>query len=1658
ANFTFDGDRLKDINIPSLGGGSNRYRYETNTAGMTSELKYEVDDDPVLKTTYGYTDGNLTTVKLWENRAPAGEPADWGDAPISTTFYSYHPGSNRMRHVIPPQIHRQMMNNGIDPEEATESQLNEYAASEFAEYDSNNRVTLFYTSGRRYQQTFSYRTNPVPPASAFTGWASCTEVVRADGSVMSCYYNRSGQLMLKMVQDGDQTWYPLCQQFEEGSGRILLSASGSAIEGIDEGTPTLVNLSATVGKITVYDYTAAGYLQNTKIQNGTSGTLIPQEKLEYQACPETANGTIYVVNKRTTYRDDAGTQEVVTTYSYDYHSGTNQISKKTTHLPVVPTSENGTGASYQTETHFNTLGALIKTVDQLGVATTYEYDAATGGMTRMTQDPTGLNLVTDYELDRRGRTILTLGPEHEVDLAGTPTALRTCRWTYFQDDIEGTWTFNGYRTTVGPAVDQIVGPVSINRPNLPPPADMAAYAGWRQSSLIQAVYDGEGIPAPDTVFGQETWTRWTVGLSDRASEYKEQWTYFNIPLGGYGHQSENYGRKLFAYDSVGRQNWTMCAGATIDQTTFNAMGWPVREELGTVAGLSVTTVREFDANGNVTQVTAPVDTNTANDRVTTNTYDFRNRLLTSARHFDEFPLAFIDTYAYDNRNLVTSQRTYKTDAAAPSNSIARTNTEYDALGRAFTIWNYQSNGISTNRQKSSLYYDATGRVARNAPSGSKLFTANVYDAVGRLAVSYQAYPDTGDSPTTDPTDMSHCVVMEQQEMAYDEVGNLISTIGRKRFDDASGDGPLGTPASTTQPKARVSYAAGYADATGRLVAVATYGTNGGTSWNRSQIVPLRSDTILVNSTFYDAAGNATAATDPADITNSRFYDDAGRLVTTVENDAATGSRTTHYEYTDDGWLTKLKSENPDTGLQVTEWVRGVSIAQGSTINSNRLVFQKIYPDSTGTADRITYLYNRQLQVTGMTDQNGTVHAYQIDKLGRLLVDQVEAFGTGVDTTVGRITTGYNPNGLLSVQSSWNVDGSVNLNQVLSSYNVFNQLTSETQRPNGSAASPSVGVSYEYANGSANTLRMTRSSIISSVGVQIVYNSAMADALSRPDEIDYSTPISILRTSYLGLGTLVDQKVYSAGSSTVPISEWTMQNGSTGDAGDKYTGLDRFGRLVETLWKNTGGDQVHARYGRNRVGGVEWRRDDKAHAMSVNTQDNYYWYDGLQQVTRHDRGNLVPSFGPPYTGIDNRQQQELFNFDETGNWNSNYSESPALDQSRVNNQANQIVSLDGPSSVVQPAYDLAGNMTTIPKPGDWTAGYDLVWDAWNRLVTVKSGATVIASYAYDARNCRVKTTVGGVAKNFIYDNQWRVLEERPVATPTVIDHKYDWNPLDRWDLVRRLRSTGGGTLNEVLYPLKDYLDPVALIDATGAVVERYGYDAFGPVSFMDASFASRSSSSYEWNFLFHAEFQDVETGLYNYGYRYYHPDLGRWISMDPIGEKGGLNLYNFVGDNPIDGQDYLGLQLTLPGGVAGAAAAGMTAAEISETFGVSMLVAAAAVDAARKKNPSLNPDPDPEPKPEPKPPVLPPVLPQPDPKPKRRVPICSFDRFGSPFMNESGVPLEHGGSTSCSCVYKCSDVSIVVVPALKKEDCPFSFPVVPVGKPILEGMTGAWTNG
>ena len=58
-------------------------------------------------------------------------------------------------------------------------------------------------------------------------------------------------------------------------------------------------------------------------------------------------------------------------------------------------------------------------------------------------------------------------------------------------------------------------------------------------------------------------------------------------------------------------------------------------------------------------------------------------------------------------------------------------------------------------------------------------------------------------------------------------------------------------------------------------------------------------------------------------------------------------------------------------------------------------------------------------------------------------------------------------------------------------------------------------------------------------------------------------------------------------------------------------------------------------------------------------------------------------------------------------------------------------------------------------------------------------------------------------------------------------------------------------------------------------------------------------------IFSTKYQDAETGLYYYGYRYYSPELGRWINRDPIEEEGGLNFYTFSHNEPTNLIDPIG---------------------------------------------------------------------------------------------------------------------------------------------------------
>jgi len=196
----------------------------------------------------------------------------------------------------------------------------------------------------------------------------------------------------------------------------------------------------------------------------------------------------------------------------------------------------------------------------------------------------------------------------------------------------------------------------------------------------------------------------------------------------------------------------------------------------------------------------------------------------------------------------------------------------------------------------------------------------------------------------------------------------------------------------------------------------------------------------------------------------------------------------------------------------------------------------------------------------------------------------------------------------------------------------------------------------------NTIRRESITYPNTAAITTEYGSGTPDALSRPSALKHGTTV-LATYQFLGLGTNVEVKYQAAGNLML-----TYENGGTGDAGDKYTGLDRFGRLVETIWKIGSDKKVHSTYGRNRFGGVVWRKDEKAHAVSKTNQDNFYWYDGLYQVQQHQRGDL----NAYQTGITSPPvQDEVWACDAMGNWLAYDTQVPSLSQTRDYNKANEI---------------------------------------------------------------------------------------------------------------------------------------------------------------------------------------------------------------------------------------------------------------------------------------------------------------------------------------------------------------------------------------------------
>ena len=264
---------------------------------------------------------------------------------------------------------------------------------------------------------------------------------------------------------------------------------------------------------------------------------------------------------------------------------------------------------------------------------------------------------------------------------------------------------------------------------------------------------------------------------------------------------------------------------------------------------------------------------------------------------------------------------------------------------------------------------------------------------------------------------------------------------------------------------------------------------------------------------------------------------------------------TEMRYGPGGLLVELIAKNPVTGDQVTRYEHGVTLAD-SAVASNRLLRAEIYPDAKDSSDRVKHSYNRQGQRTRMQDQNGSVHEYEHDLLGRQTADKVTTLGNGVAGAVRRIGTTYEVRGLVEKVTSYSdAAGTTPLNEVQNVYNSFGQLAEQYQEHSGAVNTGTTPkVQYAYADGSDNTIRPTSMTYPNGRVLDYLYDDTHADKLSRIRTLRWDG-IAVCRYSYLGLNTFV---------TTDYLQPQVKLDYALGSGANPYAGFDCFGRIIDLL--------------------------------------------------------------------------------------------------------------------------------------------------------------------------------------------------------------------------------------------------------------------------------------------------------------------------------------------------------------------------------------------------------------------------------------------------------------------------------------------------------------
>lgn len=372
------------------------------------------------------------------------------------------------------------------------------------------------------------------------------------------------------------------------------------------------------------------------------------------------------------------------------------------------------------------------------------------------------------------------------------------------------------------------------------------------------------------------------------------------------------------------------------------------------------------------------------------------------------------------------------------------------------------------------------------------------------------------------------------------------------------------------------------------------------------------------------------------------------------------------------------------------------------------------------------------------------------------------------------------------------------------------------------------------------------------------------------------------------------------------------------------------------------------YSYDPVGNITAIRDDAQQTVffdnSTIAPSNAYIYDPLYRLIRaegrehaaqnnaqRDAASFAPVVGIPFPNSPEALQRysEDYEYDPVGNimslrhaggailrWTRRYQYTPAgnrLVATRLPADPDNLPDYPAaPGYTARYGYDARGNMTSMPHLSV------MEWDFQDQLSATQrrlnnGGAAEKTWYVYDATGERVRKITdaanGKPREERIYLGNIEIYRAYEADGQTVKLERETLHVMDdkrRVALVEtrtRLAGADPAPRQLIRFQLGNHLGSAVLeVDGEAQVISYEEYHPYGTTAYQSA----RSQAETPKRYRFTGKERDEETALCCHGERYYSPWMGRWISCDPIGISGGLNLYLYAGACPTCFVDPSGL--------------------------------------------------------------------------------------------------------------------------------------------------------